>query len=193
MQVEHPVSEMITGLDLVEWQLEVAAGNPLPLPQTSIPLVGHAFEARIYAENPRNNFLPDSGSLVHLSTPTPTHVFAPSLPLASADATDVLARTVDTSVAFEPSLRLEQGFGAGAQIGVFYDPMIAKLVVHGRDRTEALRVLRKALERYEVVGVSTNIEFLRALAADESFINAELETGFIPVSEPTKYHGYSLI
>ncbi|TCD68503.1 hypothetical protein EIP91_010559 [Steccherinum ochraceum] len=183
LQVEHPVSEMITGLDLVEWQLEVAAGNPLPLPQSAIPLVGHAFEARIYAENPRNNFLPDSGSLVHLSTPLPTHVFAaplPGPPTTSADAYAALARTVDTSSAVEPSLRLEQGFGAGAQIGVFYDPMIAKLVVHGRDRTEALRVLRRALEKYEVVGVSTNIEFLRTLAANESFINAELETGFIP-------------
>lgn len=197
---------MITGLDLVEWQLEVsprtpwflppvtdllqvAAGNPLPLSQSAIPLVGHAFEARIYAENPRNNFLPDSGSLLHLSTPEPTHTFAPSLPSPStsvqADSSASLARTVDTSTAIEPSLRLEQGFGAGAQIGVFYDPMIAKLVVHGRDRTEALRVLRKALEKYEVVGVSTNIEFLRTLAANESFINAELETGFIPVSECT--------
>lgn len=180
------MSEMITGLDLVEWQLEVAAGNPLPLPQSAIPLVGHAFEARIYAENPRNNFLPDSGSLVHLSTPAPTHIFAPALPsptTGTADAetgSSTLARTVDTSLAVEPSLRLEQGFGAGAQIGVFYDPMIAKLVVHGRDRTEALRVLRKALENYEVVGVSTNIEFLRTLAANEAFINAELETGFIP-------------
>ncbi|OBZ66036.1 Methylcrotonoyl-CoA carboxylase subunit alpha, mitochondrial [Grifola frondosa] len=75
LQVEHPVTEMITGLDLVEWQLEVAAGNPLPLAQSAIPLVGHAFEARIYAENPRNNFLPDSGQLLYLSTPTPTHIF----------------------------------------------------------------------------------------------------------------------
>lgn len=161
----------------------MAAGNPLPLPQSAIPLVGHAFEARIYAENPRNNFLPDSGSLLHLSTPAPTHVFAEPLPSPAIDtASAALARTVDTSVAVEPSLRLEQGFGAGAQIGVFYDPMIAKLVVHGRDRTEALRVLRKALEKYEVVGVSTNIEFLRTLAANEAFINAELETGFIPVT-----------
>ncbi|KAH8091051.1 carbamoyl-phosphate synthase L chain, ATP binding domain-containing protein [Cristinia sonorae] len=181
LQVEHPVSEMITGLDFVEWQLEVAAGNPLPLPQSAIPLAGHAFEARIYAENPRNNFLPDSGSLLHLSTPAPTHIFAPPLPSpSSVDAATALARSVDTVTAVEPSLRLEQGFGAGAQIGVFYDPMIAKLVVHGRDRTEALRVLRKALEKYEVVGVSTNIEFLRTLAANEAFINAELETGFIP-------------
>ncbi|EDR15293.1 3-methylcrotonyl-CoA carboxylase, partial [Laccaria bicolor S238N-H82] len=153
LQVEHPVTEMVTGLDLVEWQLEVASGNPLPLAQECIPLVGHAFEARIYAENPRNNFLPDSGSLLYLSTPTPTHIFAPPI---------------------------EQGFTQGALIGVFYDPMIAKVVVHGRDRTEALRMLRKALDEYHVVGVSTNVEFLRTLAGNKSFINGEVETGFIP-------------
>jgi acetyl/propionyl-CoA carboxylase alpha subunit len=177
---------MITGLDLVEWQLEVthdvpvfhrfvltvnrtqvAAGNPLPLSQSEIPMVGHAFEARIYAENPRNDFLPDSGRLLYLSAPTPTHVFAP--PAAAASR----------SVA--PAVRVEQGFGTGAQIGVFYDPMIAKLVVHGADRTEALRALRVALEEYQIVGVTTNIPFLRALASHPAFIEAQVETGFIPV------------
>lgn len=194
------MTEMITGLDLVEWQLEVryllaeqgsidlvvqvAAGNALPLSQSSIPLVGHAFEARIYAENPRNNFLPDSGKLVHLSTPTPTHVFAPAFPpqLADSTPTDTLARVSDTSSIAAPSLRLEQGFEQGAQIGVFYDPMIAKLVVHGRDRTEALRVLRGALEEYKVVGVSTNVEFLRSLAGNPAFIDGDVETGFITVN-----------
>ncbi|EMD31129.1 hypothetical protein CERSUDRAFT_89453 [Gelatoporia subvermispora B] len=185
LQVEHPVTEMITGLDLVEWQLEVAAGNPIPLAQTSIPLVGHAFEARIYAENPRNNFLPDSGQLLYLSTPTPTHVFAPSVSMQSPPHNEALSvpqftplRDPSTKVA--PSVRLEQGFEQGAQIGVFYDPMIAKLVVHGRDRTEALRMLRLALEEYKVVGVSTNVEFLRALAGNQAFIDGEVETGFIP-------------
>ncbi|KAF7347271.1 hypothetical protein MVEN_01482200 [Mycena venus] len=168
--IEHPVTEMVTGLDLVEWQLEVAAGNPLPLAQSSIPLVGHAFEARIYAENPRNNFLPDSGPLLHLSTPTPTHIFAspfPSIPPSSgASSLSDLTPSLSShdAAAVLPSVRLEQGFGQGSQIGVFYDPMIAKLVVHGKDRTEALRVLRKALDEYHVVGVSTN----------------EVETGFIP-------------
>ncbi len=80
-----------------------------------------------------------------------------------------------------PSLRLEQGFAQGSQIGVFYDPMIAKLISHGRDRTEALRILRKALDEYHVVGVSTNVEFLRSLAGNQAFIDQELETGFIPV------------
>ncbi|KAH9949411.1 carbamoyl-phosphate synthase L chain, ATP binding domain-containing protein [Amylocystis lapponica] len=167
LQVEHPVTEMITGLDLVEWQLEVAAGNPLPLSQSAIPLVGHAFEARIYAENPRNDFLPDSGQLVYLATPTPTHTFAP--PVTSASAPPAA-----------PALRLEQGFAQGAQIGVFYDPLIAKLVVHARSRTDALRALRTALDAYHVAGVSTNIAFLRALAAHPAFVAGAVETGFIP-------------
>ncbi|PIL31045.1 transporter [Ganoderma sinense ZZ0214-1] len=183
LQVEHPVTEMITGLDLVEWQLEVAAGNALPLEQTAIPLVGHAFEARIYAENPRNNFLPDSGTLLYLSTPEPTHVFAPPLDahrIPIAEGSSAFTPVHNTAAAIAPSMRLEQGFEEGAQIGVFYDPMIAKLVVHGRDRTEALRKLRAALEEYHVVGPATNIEFLRALAGNRAFIDAEVETGFIP-------------
>ncbi|CAK5280460.1 unnamed protein product [Mycena citricolor] len=179
LQVEHPVTEMVTGLDLVEWQLEVAAGNPLPLAQSSIPLVGHAFEARIYAENPRNNFLPDSGTLLHLSTPAPTHIFATPFSPMTSDLELIPSASSDALMAVEPAVRLEQGFGQGAQIGVFYDPMIAKLVVHGRDRTEALRLLRKALEEYHVVGVSTNVEFLRTLAGNRAFIDEEVETGFI--------------
>jgi 3-methylcrotonyl-CoA carboxylase alpha subunit len=182
---------MITGLDLVEWQLEVAAGNPIPLSQSSIPLVGHAFEARIYAENPRNNFLPDSGTLLYLSTPEPTHIFAPEFTTASTqgEGANANASASYSSLAvepiespFSPALRIEQGFTQGAQIGVFYDPMIAKVVVHGKDRTEALRMLRKALDEYHVVGVSTNVEFLRTLAGNRAFIDAEVETGFIPVS-----------
>ncbi|KAG6330601.1 hypothetical protein ID866_8489 [Astraeus odoratus] len=194
LQVEHPVTEMITGLDLVEWQLEVAAGNPLPLSQPAIPLVGHAFEARIYAENPRNNFLPDSGTLLYLSTPNATHTFAPSLTPLTPNESEPTRRTPDTQSPVTPALRLEQGFTQGAQIGVFYDPMIAKLVAHGRDRNEALRVLRRGLEDYKVVGVSTNVEFLRTLAGNEAFIRGDVETGFIkkhhaelfpPVSEPS--------
>ncbi|KAG1839490.1 carbamoyl-phosphate synthase L chain, ATP binding domain-containing protein [Suillus tomentosus] len=183
LQVEHPVTEMITGLDLVEWQLEVAAGNPLPLSQVQIPLVGHAFEARIYAENPRNDFLPDSGPLLYLDTPKPTHIFAPPIPSLPhndlCSELDSVKRSPDTSTHVAPSMRLEQGFTQGAQIGVFYDPMIAKLVVHGRDRSSALRALRRALEEYKVVGVSTNVEFLRMLAGNGAFIDGEVETGFI--------------
>jgi 3-methylcrotonyl-CoA carboxylase alpha subunit len=174
---------MITGLDLVDWQLQVATGNALPLSQAEIPLVGWAFEARVYAETPRNNFMPDSGTLVHLSTPAPTTTFAPAVaarePAGSAGGADPTHIVPD--MGGEPALRLEQGFGAGAQIGVFYDPMIAKLVVSGRDRADALRMLRKGLEEYEVVGLNTNIEFLRALAGHPAFIEGDVETGFIQV------------
>ncbi|KIY52698.1 hypothetical protein FISHEDRAFT_63666 [Fistulina hepatica ATCC 64428] len=182
LQVEHPVSEMVTGLDLVEWQLLVAAGNPLPLNQSSIPLVGHSFEVRIYAENPRNNFLPDSGALAYLSTPAPSHVFADtysSSDLIYSPSDDYIPAAPSSSLNVVPAVRLEQGFAANSQIGVFYDPMIAKLIVHGRDRTEALRLLRKALDEYHVVGVSTNVEFLRTLAGHQSFIAGGVETGFI--------------
>jgi 3-methylcrotonyl-CoA carboxylase alpha subunit len=178
---------MITGLDLVDWQLQVAAGNALPLSQAEIPLVGWAFEARVYAETPRNNFMPDSGTLVHLSTPAPTTIFAPAVAArepagaslstaGGADPTHIVPATGG-----EPALRLEQGFGAGAQIGVFYDPMIAKLVVSGRDRADALRMLRKGLEEYGVVGLNTNIEFLRALTEHPAFIEGDVETGSIQV------------
>lgn len=163
---------------------KVAAGNPLPLTQGAIPLVGHAFEARIYAENPRNNFLPDSGRLLYLSTPTPTTVFAQSIaPRSLADSSEELTPLVsdDAVRQVQPSVRVEQGFLEGADIGVFYDPMIAKLVVHARDRLEALRVLRTALEDYRIAGLSTNISFLRQLAGNENFCQGEVETGFIKV------------
>ncbi|EJD41813.1 hypothetical protein AURDEDRAFT_153044 [Auricularia subglabra TFB-10046 SS5] len=150
LQVEHPVTEMITGLDLVEMQLEVASGNPLPITQDAVPCIGHAFEARVYAENPRNNFLPDAGTLVHHVPP----------------------RT-------DESIRVDSGVERGAHIGVFYDPLIAKLIAHGTDRTDALRRLRAALAQYEIVGPATNVEFLSALAKHEAFVRGELDTGFI--------------
>ncbi|KAJ1968644.1 hypothetical protein IWQ62_001119 [Dispira parvispora] len=154
LQVEHPVTEMVTQTDLVQWQLEVAAGNHLPMAQKDIPLVGHAFEARIYAENPARGFLPDTGSLVRLAPPTPS----------------------DT-------VRIDTGVVQGDQVSVHYDPMIAKLIVSGRDRTEALRVLRKALAEYQVVGLHTNIQFLRSVVSHPAFIAGDVETGFIPKFE----------
>ncbi|KAJ2757228.1 hypothetical protein GGI19_000162 [Coemansia pectinata] len=148
--VEHPVTEMVTGTDLVQWQLEVAAGNRLPQLQDEIACTGHAFEARIYAENPENGFLPDTGRLLHLSTPLPT-----------------------------PDVRVETGVQSGDAISVYYDPMIAKLVVRGKDRQAALRVLRKALDEYEVVGLHTNIGFLKRLANSPDFVAGKVETGYI--------------
>lgn len=152
LQVEHPVTEAVTGTDLVHWQILVASGHPLPLTQEQIEaqMEGHAFEARIYAENPSMGFVPDSGELLHLRTP-------------------LLTDTV----------RIDAGFGQGDVISSHYDPMIAKLIVKGPDRNAALAKLRVALEEYEVVGPSTNIEFLKRLAAHPAFIAGEVETGFI--------------
>ncbi|KAI8922493.1 putative methylcrotonoyl-CoA carboxylase [Powellomyces hirtus] len=154
LQVEHPVTEMITSTDLVEWQLQVASGNRLPKLQNELAITGHAFEARIYAENPRNNFLPDTGTLAYLATPQE-----------------------------HDRLRVETGVRMGDEVSVYYDPMISKLVVGGRDRDEALRALRNALADFHVSGLHTNIEFLKALAAHPSFIAADVETGFIPKHE----------
>ncbi|WVQ88110.1 hypothetical protein IAS59_001844 [Cryptococcus gattii] len=150
LQVEHPVTEMITGLNLVEWQLSIAAGNPLPYTQDKIPCIGHAFEARIYAEKPESNFLPDTGKLFHVRPPINT------------------------------PHRLETGFQEGDEISSHYDPMIAKLVVHGKDRPQALSLLRSALAEYQIVGPSTNIEFLKSVFEHDQFAGGPVETSFIP-------------
>ncbi|BGP19180.1 hypothetical protein JCM10213v2_007267 [Rhodosporidiobolus nylandii] len=142
LQVEHPVTEAITSVDLVEWQLEEAAGNPIPLRQDEITCTGHAFEYRVYAESPRN--------LLHHRPP------------ASSD-----------------TVRVDTGIRAGDDVSVHYDPLISKLIVRGPDRTAALRALRKALNEYQIVGPSTNLEFLSKLAENEAFIQGEVETGFI--------------
>ena len=150
LQVEHPVTEMITGLDLVEWQLRVAAGEPLPLEQRDVRFSGHAIEARIYAEDPARGFLPSTGGLVHLSFPAPSsHV------------------------------RVDAGVAAAGTITPWYDPMIAKLVVYGRDRAGAVDTLRVALSQVEVAGVATNVGFLSRVAASNAFAAADLDTGFI--------------
>nr|CAG4648530.1 EOG090X02EP [Polyphemus pediculus] len=150
LQVEHPISEMITGTDLVEWQLRVASGEPLPLKQSEILLNGHAFEARIYAEEPGNNFLPGAGPLRYLSTPR-----------ASAD------------------VRIETGVSQGDEVSVHYDPMIAKLVVWSQDRSSALRKLRSCLSEYNIVGLNTNVDFLMQLSSHEKFIEGDVHTSFI--------------
>ncbi len=150
LQVEHPVTEMITGLDLVEWQLRVAAGEPLPLKQEQLSIDGHALEARIYAEDPDKGFLPSTGRLVHL------------VPPAESD-----------------HVRVDTGVEQGDEITPYYDPMIAKLIVWGADRKQALARMRQALAQYRVVGVQNNIEFLARLVAVPSFANADLDTGLI--------------
>jgi 3-methylcrotonyl-CoA carboxylase alpha subunit len=150
LQVEHPVTEMITGQDLVEWQLRVAAGQPLPLKQEQLQIRGHAFEARIYAEDADKGFLPATGRLVRLAPP------AESL-----------------------NVRVDTGVEEDDEISPFYDPMIAKLIVWDEYRDAALARMRKALADYQVAGVTTNIDFLSRLVACPAFAGADLDTGLI--------------
>ena len=150
LQVEHPVTEMITGLDLVEWQLRVAAGERLPLTQEQIVINGHAIEARIYAEDPDRDFLPSIGTLTHLRQPEETDF-----------------------------VRVDTGVRQGDAITPYYDPMIAKLIVWGPDRATAARRLAVALGAYEIVGVTANLGLLRAIVAAPAFLAADLDTGFI--------------
>ncbi|MBM2711282.1 acetyl/propionyl/methylcrotonyl-CoA carboxylase subunit alpha [Mesorhizobium caraganae] len=153
LQVEHPVTEMVTGIDLVEWQLRVASGEKLPKTQSEITLSGHAFEARIYAEDAAKGFLPATGTLHHLAFPDK----------APEGAT----------------MRIETGVRAGDAISPFYDPMIAKLVVHARDRQAALDALGTALSQTEIAGSTVNTAFLAALAADTDFSAGDVDTGLI--------------
>ncbi|MFN3986682.1 MAG: acetyl-CoA carboxylase biotin carboxylase subunit [Rhodocyclaceae bacterium] len=150
LQVEHPVTEMITGQDLVEWQLRVAFGEPLPLAQEQLQIRGHALEARIYAEDPAKGFLPSTGTLVHLAPP--------------AEGLHV---------------RVDTGVEEGDEISPHYDPMIAKLIVWDQNRDRALARMLQALAEYRVVGVANNIEFLSRLTACPAFANADLDTGLI--------------
>jgi 3-methylcrotonyl-CoA carboxylase alpha subunit len=153
LQVEHPVTEMVTGVDLVEWQIRVAAGEALPKSQNQIALSGHAFEARIYAEDPARGFLPATGTLHHLAFPE--------------------------AAPHNAELRVETGVRAGDQISPFYDPMIAKLVVHAGDRAAALDALDTALTGTQIAGSVTNITFLSALARDADFAAGDVDTGLI--------------
>jgi 3-methylcrotonyl-CoA carboxylase alpha subunit len=159
LQVEHPVTEMITGQDLVEWQLRVADGEPLPLTQEQIRIHGHAFEARIYAEDPARDFLPASGKLTYLQPPeTSSHV------------------------------RVDTGVLQGDEVSVYYDPMIAKLVVWDENRDKALSRLSRALSEYRISGMATNIDFLYNLVSCGPFKRAEIDTGFIEKHLDTIFH-----
>jgi 3-methylcrotonyl-CoA carboxylase alpha subunit len=150
LQVEHPVTEMITGQDLVEWQLRVAAGEPLPLPQDEVTCSGHAIEARLYAEDPERGFLPSTGTLAHLRLPEPS-----------------------------AAIRIETGVAAGDRISPFYDPMLAKVVAWGPDRAAALRRLRAALGDIEIVGPATNRDFVVRVLDHPAFAAGPVATTFV--------------
>ena len=156
LQVEHPVTEEITGIDLVEWQLRIAAGAPLPLHQDEIACHGHAFEARLYAESPETGFLPSTGIIDFFETP--------------AGMEDV---------------RLDLGVEEGGEVTSHYDPMIGKLITYGQDRGDALARMTTLLSRTHLAGPQTNTRFLHAITRHKEFISGEFDTGFIAANEET--------
>lgn len=159
LQVEHPVTELISGQDLVEWQLRVAANEVLPKTQDELKINGHAFEARIYAEDADNDFLPATGTLEYLSTPLESEF-----------------------------VRVDTGVRQGDEVSVYYDPMIAKLIVWDENRGKALQRLAKALSEYRINGVTTNIDFLYNLATCQPFVDEDLDTGFIEKHQDKIFH-----
>jgi 3-methylcrotonyl-CoA carboxylase alpha subunit len=169
LQVEHPVTELVTGLDLVEWQLRVAAGEALPLPQEAIGQVGHAIEVRLYAEDPEAGFLPGSGKLERLRLP-----------------------------AANDHVRIDSGVVAGDTVTIFYDPMIAKLIVHDVDRPAALARMREALAQCEIGGPKSNIEFLERLVRHPAVVDGTIDTAYLDrhldefMPEPTVDRGLLL-
>lgn len=150
LQVEHPVTELVTGFDLVREQIKVAAGAQLSFKQDDVHWSGHAIECRVYAEDPENNFLPSPGRISFLRVPA------------------------------GPGIRDDSGVTEGDEVSIFYDPMISKLAAWGRTRNEAIDRLRRALDEYAVGGIKTTLPFFRQLVRDEEFIAGELDTGFIP-------------
>jgi acetyl-CoA carboxylase, biotin carboxylase subunit len=149
LQVEHPVSEMITGIDLVKEQIKVARGERLSFTQEDLKINGHAIEVRVYAEDPLNNFLPDIGTLETYQKPV------------------------------GPGIRVDDGFEEGMQIPIYYDPMIAKLVVHGTNRAEAIHKTIHAINNYRITGVETTLDFCRFVLTHEAFVTGKFDTNFI--------------
>jgi acetyl/propionyl-CoA carboxylase alpha subunit len=149
LQVEHPVTEMISGLDLVKEQIKVARNEKLTFTQKDLKINGHAIEVRVCAEDPANNFLPDIGRLLVYKTPS------------------------------GPGVRVDDGFEEGMDIPIFYDPMIAKLVVHGKNRTEAIEKMLRAIRDYKIVGVETTLDFCTFVLNHKAFVSGDFDTGFI--------------
>ena len=149
LQVEHPVTELVHGIDLVREQINVAAGQPLSFDQQAVELTGHAIECRVYAEDPDSNFMPSPGRITRLRLPN------------------------------GPGVRDDGGIYEGAEVSIFYDPMISKFAVYGRDRQEAIERMRRALREYEVGGIKTTLPFFREVMDDPEFVAGDLDTGFI--------------
>jgi acetyl-CoA carboxylase biotin carboxylase subunit len=149
LQVEHPVTEMVTGFDLVREQINVAAGLPLSFAQEDVRWSGHSIECRVYAEDPEQDFMPSPGRITHLRAPA------------------------------GPNVRDDGGVYAGAEVSIYYDPMISKLAVWGRTRAEAVERMRRALGEYEVGGIKTTLPFFRRIMRDAEFVEGRLDTGFI--------------
>jgi len=150
LQVEHPVTELVTGFDLVREQFQVADGKSLSFTQRDVDWQGHAIECRVYAEDPENNFFPSPGTITYLQEPA------------------------------GPGVRIDSGVKLNSEVSIHYDPMIAKLAVWGRSRQEAVERLRRALDEYDVAGITTTLPFFRQVVRDEEFIAGKLDTGFIP-------------
>lgn len=149
LQVEHPVSEMITGLDLVKEQIKVARNEKLSFSQEDLKINGHSLEVRVCAEDPMNNFLPDIGQLVVYKTPS------------------------------GPGVRVDDSFEEGMDIPIYYDPMISKLIVHGKDRKEAIEKMLRAIDDYKIVGVETTLDFCKFVLKHDAFVSGKFDTGFI--------------
>jgi acetyl/propionyl-CoA carboxylase alpha subunit len=162
LQVEHPVTECTTALDLVQWQIRAAAGEPFPYSQEALTQRGHAIECRIYAEDPANGFLPSTGRLLQYIEPR------------------------------GPGIRVDAGFRRGDEVTHFYDPMLAKLIVHAEDRALAVQKMLRALREYVVHGVTTNLDFLQAVLAHPDFASGRVSTRWVetrfdwkPPAEPS--------
>lgn len=149
LQVEHPVTEMITGIDLVKEQIRIARGEAISFKQEDLKINGHAIEVRVYAEDPANNFLPDIGTLQTYSTPK------------------------------GPGVRVDDGFEQGMEIPIYYDPMIAKLITHGKDRTEAIERMIRAIEEYQITGIETTLGFGKFVMEHQAFISGDFDTHFV--------------
>ncbi len=196
LQVEHPVTEMITGLDLVEWMIRIAAGEKLPITQSEVALDGWAMESRVYAENPFKNFMPSSGRLTHYRPPKSTddgvvdeHVHDAHVHDAHIDVGEHAAEHSHVHAAPHAHhraarVRVDSGVEAGSESSRFYDPMLAKLVVWGADRAAAIAAMRQALDEYYIRGVATNLPFAAAIMAHPKFRMGDFATDFIARAYP---------